>query len=162
MDAKEYLCRLQELEVLIEALLEEARDKRASVMNRSKQITGVWVKVSHDSDKLGNALSEVVDLGTEMEKLTAEYLEMRETYIHQIRGLRNIQYTQILYRVYINHQNLKQCAADIQMSYTSVLQKHKEALNLFGQKYAEEIMKADEDEEQKFRKPKGVKTDSRP
>lgn len=160
MSVKDYLDRLHELEELLNALLDEVQFKRSTVTYRTKQITGIHVQSSHDPDKLCDTLCDVVDLRTEVERLTAEYLEMRDTYIHQIRGLGNVQYIQILYRVYINHQNLKQCAADIQIGYTTVLLKHKEALDLFGKKYAEEIMKAEEDEKQKFRKPKSAETNS--
>ena len=160
MDVKDYLCRLHELEAVVDALMEEAQEKRASVTCRSKQFSEPYVQTSHAPDKLSGTLCEVVDIRTELETLTAEYLEMRDRYIRQIRGLRNVQYIKILYRVYINHLDLKQCAADVQMSYTTVLQKHREALDLFGKIYAEEIMKAEEDEEQKFRKSEGAETDS--
>ncbi len=159
MDVKDYLCRLHELEELIDVLTEEINEKYAKVVNRSKQITGVCVQSHGDPDGMSNTLCDVVGLKKELEKLVKEYLEMRETYIRQIRGLRNIHYIKILYRVYINHMDLKQCAVDIQMGYTTVLQKHEKALDLFWKKYAKEIMKAEEDEEQKFRKPKGTETD---
>lgn len=160
MDVKDYLCRLHELEAVVDALMEEVQEKRTSVTYRSKQVSEPRVQSSIKTDRLSDTMCEVVDLRTELEKLTAEYLEMRDRYIRQIRGLRNAQYIKILYRVYINHLDLKQCAADVQMSYTTVLQKHREALDLFGKIYAKEIMKAEEDEEQKFRKSEGAETDS--
>ena len=102
MKAKEYLQQVKMIDVQIDQ--DKERRSEATQTDKSKE-----------------------QISKEIEKL----IMIKNQVIHEIRGLHNADYVQILYKIYVENKTLKESAREMKRSYNYVLSVHKKALAAF-------------------------------
>ena len=135
MTAEQYLQQIQILDVQIQQDIEQLDELK----NRAKGVTAI----RYDKDKVQTSpsdrlCSDVCSIVTLDERITSEIdklCDAKQLIIRQIRGLKDAVYIQILYKVYVQYKTLKVAGMEIGISYTTVLQKHRDALTVFASKY---------------------------
>lgn len=135
MTAEQYLQQIQILDVQIQQDIEQLDELK----NRAKGVTAI----RYDKDKVQTSpsdrlCSDVCSIVTLDDRITAEIdklCDAKQLIIKQIRGLKDAVYIQILYKVYVQYKTLKVAGMEIGISYTTVLQKHRDALVLFASMY---------------------------
>lgn len=135
MTAEQYLQQIQILDVQIQQDMERLDELK----NRAKGVTAI----RYDKDKVQTSpsdrlCSDVCSIVTLDERITVEIdklCDAKQLIIRQIRGLKDAVYIQILYKVYVQYKTLKVAGMEIGISYTTVLQKHRDALTVFASQY---------------------------
>jgi len=135
MTAEQYLQQIQILDVQIQQDIEQLDELK----NRAKGVTAI----RYDKDKVqispsDRLCSDVCSIVTLDDRITAEIdklCDAKQLIIKQIRGLKDAVYIQILYKVYVQYKTLKVAGMEIGISYTTVLQKHRDALAQFASMY---------------------------
>lgn len=135
MTAEQYLQQIQILDVQIQQDMEQLDELK----NRAKGVTAIRYdkdKVqTSPSDRLCGDICSIVTLDERITKEIDKLCDAKQLIIRQIRGLRDPVYIQILYKVYVQYKTLKTAGLEIGISYTTVLQKHRDALTVFASQY---------------------------
>lgn len=129
-DVKKYLERIKTLETLI-------HNKKIELEQLESLATGVTVptdreavQTSNVSDKVGECAARIADLKTEINIILACYLSERTErikVIEQIMPDNPVQYD-LLFKKYVEYKPLKDIASELNLSYSYVLELHREAL----------------------------------
>ena len=135
MTAEQYLQRIRILDVQIQQDMEQLDELK----NRARGVTAI----RYDKDKVQTSpsdrlCSDVCSIVTLNDRINAEIdhlYDAKQRIITQIRGLDDAVYIQILYKVYVQYKTLKVAGMEIGIGYTTVLQKHRDALIQFASKY---------------------------
>lgn len=135
MTAEQYLQQIQILDVQIQQDMEQVD----YIRNRAKGVTAIRydrdrVQTS-PSDRLCSDVCSIVTLDDRITSEIDKLCDAKQLIIRQIRGLRDPVYIQILYKVYVQYKTLKVAGMEIGISYTTVLQKHRDALTVFASMY---------------------------
>lgn len=88
-------------------------------------------------DNLCNNTIRLADQKERVHRAQSEFYGLEDQIVDQIRGLHNPIYNQILYKVYVQGKSLKVTQKEMDVSYSFVRDKHKEALQAFADKYPE-------------------------
>lgn len=135
MTAEQYLQQIQILDVQIQQDMEQLDELK----NRAKGVTAIRYdkdKVqTSPSDRLCSDVCSIVTLDDRITNEIDKLCDAKQRIIRQIRGLRDPVYIQILYKVYVQYKTLKTAGLEIGISYTTVLQKHRDALAVFASMY---------------------------
>lgn len=95
-----------------------------------QQVKMIDVQLDQDKDRQSEATQtdkSKEQISKEIEKL----IMIKNQVIHEIRGLHNADYVQILYKIYVENKTLKEFAREMKRSYNYVLNVHKKALAAF-------------------------------
>lgn len=135
LTAEEYLGQIRVLDVQIQQDLEQLEELKV----RAQGVTGIRYdkdKVqTSPSDRLCGDVCSIVMMNQKINEEIDRLYDAKQLIIGQIRGLRDADMIQILYKVYVQYKTLKVTGLEIGISYTTVLQKHREALALFEASY---------------------------
>ncbi|MDO4338064.1 MAG: DUF1492 domain-containing protein [Eubacteriales bacterium] len=102
-------------------------------------INPVKVQTSRMTDRMGDNVSKAADIEMKIdEEINALFWKQQEI-IKQIQSLRNADYMQILFKVYVQGKNIKQASAEMQRSYNYALGIHKKALKAFGEMHRDAL-----------------------
>ena len=99
------------------------------ITNNAKVFKNVPVQIAYQGELI--LRGEAVIGYKDFEKINQEideYVAAKEQIIREIRELRNAEYIQVLYKVYVQYKNLKTAAVEMQRSYNNVILIHKQAL----------------------------------
>lgn len=136
LTARQYLEQLQMIDIQINQDIE-----RLSEMKQSALSTGAIdysrerVQTSPVGDKIGTDVTRYVTLNNEINEEIDRFVDSKEQIIKEIRGLRDKNYVQVLYKVYVQFKSIKVTASEMNMSYPHVRKIHTEALEMFEQTY---------------------------
>lgn len=140
MTAKQYLSELQTMKTKIRQLQEQRQMYLEMATSMTAAINQVKVQTSQTTDRMGDNVSKAADIGTKIdEEINALFWKQQEV-IKQIQSLRNAEYMQILFKVYVQEKNIKQASAEMQRSYNYVLEIHKKALAEFEEIYRDVLL----------------------
>lgn len=132
LTALEYLSQLKILDIQIDQDIERLSEMKLNAIDSGAiDYSTERVQSSPSGDTL---CKDVVNYVTYSEKINQEiddYVAAKEQIIGEIRELRNAEYIQVLYKVYVQYKNLKTAAVEMQRSYNYVLTVHKQALKEF-------------------------------
>ena len=129
MNAKQYLKRIEKLDILIEQKGNEINNLRGiftSVISPDFSEERVASGVSRDASFVNPVLkvtvleAEVKDLEDEMAKI-----------IRRIRGLEDVRHVNVLYKRYVEFKSLVEIAVDMKYSYDYMRRLHGRALSDF-------------------------------
>lgn len=137
MTAKEYLSQLKKDRVRIDKLLEkkEVLFSRATKTTHSMMVEKV--QTSGKSDMVADNVIKSIEIGEEIEVLVYDYIQRKHDIIDQIQSLSEVNYIDVLFKVYVQGMNLKAAAKQMGKSYAYVKELHKRALIEFGKNYVE-------------------------
>lgn len=146
MTAKEYLSELAEMREDIQSKRELRQEYLDMASSTSIPMSEVRVQTSRsDNGRVERYGTLAADLIREIEQDEQNYYQHENTIIHQIHALQNIKYIKVLFKVYVQSKSIRQASKEMKMTYTYVLEQHKNALAEFEKMYADVLQKADEE-----------------
>lgn len=118
MNAYEFLSRVQKLDRLIECKTEEVKQLR----EMATQVTQLGDGMPHAfgaSDKIGNAVTKIVDAQAETNELVDKLIDCRQEIIDKIEQLPPCQYT-VLHRRFVLLHKWREVAEELHYSEMQV------------------------------------------
>ena len=115
--------------------------ERLEEMKQSARSTGSFdysrerVQTSPVGDKLCSDVTRYVTLDEQINREIDSFVDAKEQIIREIRGLRNVNYMKVLYKVYVQFKSVKAAAQEIGKSYHYTSELHKKALTAFEEQY---------------------------
>lgn len=132
LSAKKYLGQLAVIDEAINQDLE-----RLSEMKENTLCTGGIdysrdrVQTSPVGDRLCSDVTRYTAFNEEINEEIDRFIDARERIIKEIRELHDVNYIQVLYKVYVQFKTLTMTSREMQRSYNFVLNVHKMALKEF-------------------------------
>lgn len=140
MTTKQYLNQILKLETLIQNKLDEIYRLRQLIDNISIINDKDKVQTSGRKDKLGDSVSEIIDLENDVSKRISEYTVLRQKIICMIDSMPDINHYEILYEKYVNNDGFEIISEKIGYSQRQVIRIHREALAEFEKMYGSEYL----------------------
>lgn len=136
LSAKKYLSQLELIDTQINQDIERLEEMKQSTMN----ISGIdyskdRVQTSPVGDKLCSAVARYTAFDDEINAEIDRFVDAKEQIIREIRGLRDVNYIQVLYKVYVQFKTVRIAAQEMKKSYRYVVQVHNQALKAFEEMY---------------------------
>ena len=129
MTAKQYLNRIRILDIKINNKISElSMLKSKSTSLQAVVINDDKVQTSPVLDRLGNDVSEILELEEEIRQEIKRYNELKHKIINEIHSLNNRLYIEILYKRYVEFKSLEEIAVEMNYSYDRVRHLHGYAL----------------------------------
>lgn len=148
MTTKEYLGQMKNVDCFIRDKLEEAEKWRAIAEKITGNLNDVCVQTTKQPDKMANAVTRLVDLVRESDKMAFDLINLKEKIISQIDELHkmgfNVEYN-ILKSYYVNERSLAFIALDSHYSYKQTKRNYEKAIrrfeSIFGETYLGDVHK---------------------
>lgn len=133
--AREELEKLRELNVRIDALIEEKRKLAARVTSLARPLSEP-VSGTRRSD-IANAAAKLADMDTEIDNTIDEYSERKKRILIRINAIKDIRYRTLLFLYYANTVPLRlhEVAKMMHYQYSTIKDMHGYALDAYQQKY---------------------------
>ena len=137
MTVKEYLKRLQFLDIKINQKVKELNDLR--MMSRSVKSTDyskerVQATLSNAASFESSVL-RINELESVIDSEIDYFVDLKHTIINQIQSLDNQCYVEILYKRYIEYKRLELVAVEMKYSYARIRHLHGHALKEFESRH---------------------------
>lgn len=136
--AKDFLKQVRLCDIHINNKLEE----KARLQALALKITSSWssdhVSGSGEQDKMGDAVSKIIDLDKEIDKSIDEYIGKKKEVIIVLEKIQNPDQLDILYKRYIQYETFEQISNEMSMSYRNVCNIHGKALQSVNEILKEE------------------------
>lgn len=136
LSARKYLEQLQTFDIYINQDLERLDDMKTNACSTGAiDYSAERVQTSPSGDSLCRQVTNYVAFN---EKINAEidrFVDAKEQIISEIRGLRNKNYVQVLYKVYVQYKTVKQASKEMKKSYNYTVELHNKALAVFEETY---------------------------
>ena len=136
LSAREYLGQLQTFDIYINQDLERLDDMKTNACSTGAiDYSKDRVQTSPSGDSLCRQVTNYVAFN---EKINAEidrFVDAKEQIISEIRGLRDKNYIQVLYKVYAQFKTVKQASKEMKKSYNYTVELHNKALAAFEETY---------------------------
>lgn len=142
MTTKEYLSQIERLDRMIQNKLSEISQLKHIATSITIAPKEVNVQVSNDKDKMGNAVTKLVDLENETDKLVDDYIDKRKRIIEQIDSIHDTNMYHVLSERYISRKELSVIAVEIGYSFKQICRIHGNALAEFERLYGSEYLKS--------------------
>lgn len=141
MTTKQYLGQIERLDRMIQNKLSEIRQLKCMAMSVTIQPKEVNIQVSSDKDKIGTAISKLVDLERETEELIDNYICKRKHIIEQIDSMNDTNMYHVLSEKYIAKKDLNVIAVEMGYSFKQICRIHGKGLSEFERTYGIEYLK---------------------
>lgn len=136
LSARKYLEQLQTFDIYISQDIERLDDMKANACSTGAiDYSAERVQTSPTGDSLCRQVTNYVAFN---EKINAEidrFVDAKEQIISEIRGLRDKNYVQVLYKVYVQFKTVKQASKEMKKSYNYTVELHNKALAAFEETY---------------------------
>lgn len=142
MTTKEYLSQIERLDRMIQNKLSEISQLKHIATSITIAPKEVNVQVSNDKDKMGNAVTKLIDLEKETDKLVDDYIDKRKRIIEQIDSIHDTNMYHVLSERYISRKDLSVIAVEMGYSFKQVCRIHGNALSEFERLYGNEYLKS--------------------
>ena len=127
MTAKEYLSRIEKLDMLIESKKDELNSFRDTLPDLpSQNLSEERVQTSPQKDA---SFTRSIERVMEMEAAIDKYRDERQEIIDTIYSLSSTSYIKVLSRKYIYHKSLRMVSKELEYSYDWVMKSHKAGLS---------------------------------
>lgn len=134
--ARQYLEQLKILDIQIAQDLERLSEMKESALSTGGiDYSRERVQTSPVSDRIGTDVTRYMTFNDEINAEIDSLVNAREQIIREIRGLRDPNYIQVLFKIYVQFKNIKVAASEMGMSYPYVRDLHKKALKEFERTY---------------------------
>mgnify|MGYP000877539172 CR=1 FL=1 len=101
MTTREYLGQIQRCNKIINNKYIEIEQLKSHAMGLNSFSYGERVQTSHSHDKMGDLVAKIVDLQSEIQDITYEYIEIRSEVVRTIDSVKNPVLYDILFKKYI-------------------------------------------------------------
>lgn len=128
MKAKDYLKKLEDIDLKTKHLLEEVDTMKAMATSISAVSDGERVSSSMSGDKIPNIVAKYVDMENKINKQIDGYIDLRHKIIDEIHSMSNNLYMNILFKRYVEFKSLEEIAVDTGYSYIHIRKQHGYAL----------------------------------
>lgn len=137
MKAKEYLQRLEKLDMIIHQKIKEVNDlKSISTCIGSFDYSEERVQTSTNGDApFVKTIDKICDLQDEINREINYFIDEKHKIINQIYNLSKSKYIDILFKHYVEYKNFETIAVEMVLSYQYVLEVHGYALQEFEKTY---------------------------
>jgi len=127
MTAKQYLSRIEKLDMLIESKKDELNSFRDTLPALpSQNLSEERVQTSLQKDA---SFTRSIERVMEMEAAIDKYRDERQEIIDNIYSLSSISYIKVLSQKYIYHKSLRMVSKELEYSYDWVMKSHKAGLS---------------------------------
>lgn len=127
MTAKQYLSRIEKLDMLIESKKDELNSFRDTLPALpSQNLSEERVQTSPQKDA---SFTRSIERVMEMEAAIDKYRDERQEIIDNIYSLSSISYIKVLSQKYIYHKSLRMVSKELEYSYDWVMKSHKAGLS---------------------------------
>ena len=127
MTAKQYLSRIEKLDMLIESKKDELNSFRDTLPDLpSQNLSEERVQTSPQKDA---SFTRSIERVMEMEAAIDKYRDERQDIIDNIYSLSSTSYIKVLSRKYIYHKSLRMVSKELEYSYDWVMKSHKAGLS---------------------------------
>ena len=127
-DAKAYLKKVKLYDTHIDNKLAELERLKAMVT----KITQTWkedvVSGSRSQDKIGDAVSRIVDLQKEINKDIDSFVDMKQEILDLVDKIEDADQLNVVYKRYILYETFEQIACEMHMTFRNVCYIHGKAL----------------------------------
>ena len=141
MDTKTYLQQIERLDRKIQNKFAEIEQLKTMATSSSVAQKDINVQTFSDKDRMGSAVSKIVDLESEANEIICEFLEKRSIIIHQIDGISDTNMYHILFNRYVMMKDLGTISVEMGYSFKQVCRIHGNALKEFEHLYGERYLK---------------------
>lgn len=100
----------------------------------------VKVQTSHNNDALTSAVVKVSELTERIEQAQEQYFVLENEIISKIRGLHNLKYEQVLYKVYIQFKAFPEIASELKHGVGWIRRLHDDAVQEFFEVHRDFLM----------------------
>ena len=136
LSAREYLGQLQELDTNINQDLERLDDIKINACSTGAiDYSAERVQTSPSGDSLCKAVTNYVAFNDEINAEIDSFADAKEQIIKEIRGLRDKNYVQVLYKVYVQYKTVKQASKEMKNCYNYTVELRNKALAAFEKTY---------------------------
>lgn len=136
LSAKQYLSQLETIDAQINQDLERLDEMKLSATSTgSFDYSRERVQTSPVGDKLCSDVSRYIDFDRKINEEIDRFVDAKEQIIREIRGLHDVNYVQVLFKVYVQFKTLTIAAREMNRSYNFILNIHKKALEAFEEQY---------------------------
>jgi len=129
MTTREYLGQIQRCNKIISNKYIEIEQLKSHAMGLNSFSYGERVQTSHSHDKMGDLVSKIVDLQSEIQDITYEYIEIRSEVVRTIDSVKNPVLYDILFKKYIEGKPLNIIADEVGYSYQRTKELHLDAIS---------------------------------
>lgn len=140
MTAKEYLSKVQRFQNDIELEQRELQSVRDAATRITTSYSGVKVQSNPNYDKVADSATKIADLESEIVTDIERISLLRHKIISQIRGMKNINYVNLLYFRYIECMDFQSISEEMNFVYAYCIELHGKALKAFEKQY-QDILK---------------------
>lgn len=137
-NAKEYLSNIRRYDTMIDSMLDEVDSLYAMVTRITPVLKDDVVSGSGQQDKLGNAVTKIVDLKAEINKKIDEFVDLKQEASSLLAKVSNPDHYKVLHKRYILYESFEYIAADMNYSYRWICKLHGRALQAFAKILEEE------------------------
>lgn len=141
MTTKRYLEQIERLDRMIQNKLSEINQLKHIATSITIAPKEVNVQVSSEKDRMGNAVSKLLDLEKETDQLVDDYIGKRKRIIEQIDSMEDTNMYHVLSERYIMRKELGVIAVEMGYSFKQVCRIHGDALKEFERIYGREYIK---------------------
>lgn len=132
LSARAYLEQLEIIDMQINQDIERLGEMKENAMSTGGiDYSRDRVQTSPRGDKLCSDVARYVAFDEEINAEIDRFVDAKEQIIREIRELRDVNYVQVLFKVYVQFKSLKVSALEMKRSYNFVLDVHKKALKAF-------------------------------
>ena len=136
LTARQYLEQLQMIDIQINQDIERLSEMKHSALSTGGiDYSRERVQTSPVGDKIGTDVTRYMTFNDEINAEIDRFVDAKEQIIREIRELRDINYVQVLYKVYVQFKSLRVASEEMKKSYRYVIQIHNDALRVFEKTY---------------------------
>lgn len=138
LSAKKYLEQLEIIDMMINQDLERLDDMKTDACSAGGiDYSKDRVQTSMSGDSIGNTVVRYVTLNDEINAEIDSFIDAKNQIIHEIRELKDKNFINVLYKVYVQYKNVKTAAYEMGMSYPHVKRLHQNALLMFEDMFSD-------------------------
>jgi cell fate (sporulation/competence/biofilm development) regulator YmcA (YheA/YmcA/DUF963 family) len=131
ISAKEFLMQVELCDIHISNKLDERQRLKDMVL----KITSTWKDDvtsggSGNQDKMGDAVSKIVDLEMEINRAVDAYVDKKKEVNAVLERIKDPDQVSVLYKKYFQYMTWEQIACDMHMTYRNVCYIHGKALQV--------------------------------
>ena len=126
--AQEFLRQVKLYDIHINNKLEEKARLKALALKITSSWSSDHVSGSGNQDKLGDAVSKIIDMEKEIDKAVDAFVDKKNEVNAVLQKIQNPDQLDLLYKVYIQFETLEQVACEMNMSYRNACYIHGRAL----------------------------------
>lgn len=136
LTARRYLEQIQEFDIYINQDLERLEEMKVNACSTGAiDYSKDRVQTSPSGDTLCKQVTNYVAFNDKINAEIDSFADAKEQIIKEIRGLRDKNYVQVLYKVYVQYKTVKQASKEMKKCYNYTVELHNKALAAFEETY---------------------------